>query len=517
LPDFSNVTVPHIIEKIFKDNGFTDFKNALTGTYPPRGYCVQYRESDFNFVSRLMEYEGIFYYFKHEKDKHILVLADSVSAYQEIAHCKTVPFLLSGIPAGQKKYQHIFEWYTLHTVQSERYVLNDYDFEKPKNKLITHEKEADNNNIKPEHFDYPGNYAEKSAGKNYADIRMDELQSDYEVIQGRGHVLGLTTGMVFTLEKHYLASENTRHIVIADRFCIDLDATLAGDIFYEHNFKAIHATQQFRPQRITPVPFVQGPQTAVVVGKQGEDIWTDKYGRIKVQFHWDRDGKKDESSSCWIRVSQPIAGNNWGYFSLPRIGQEVVVSFLEGNPDRPLVTGSVYNADQMPPYALPANQTQSGFKSRSSKEGTGENFNELRFEDKKGSEEVYLHAEKDFNCVIENNETRKIGLDKKSKGNQTLEIQNDRTVGLNQGNDTLTVKKGNHAINVNMGKSTIEAMQSIELKVGKSSIKLDQKGITINGIMVVVEADVKLDAKGKMTTVNGDGVLILKGALTMIN
>jgi type VI secretion system secreted protein VgrG len=234
-------------------------------------------------------------------------------------------------------------------------------------------------------------------------------------------------------------------------------------------------------------------------------------------------------------VSHPIAGKNWGWVSLPRIGQEVVVSFLEGNPDRPLITGSVYNDTQMPPYELPANQTQSGIKSRSSKEGVADNFNEIRFEDKKDSEELYIHAEKDFNCVIENNETRKIGLDKQDKGDQTLEIQNDRTVTLNQGNDTLTVKmgnresnidtgndtlnvkQGNYVVDIGAGKATITAMTSIELKVGSNSIKIEQSGITIMGVMVKVQADATLDAKSPMTTINGDGMLTLKGGMTMIN
>jgi type VI secretion system secreted protein VgrG len=217
------------------------------------------------------------------------------------------------------------------------------------------------------------------------------------------------------------------------------------------------------------------------------------------------------------------------------MGQEVVVSFLEGDPDQPLITGRVYNGEQMPPYDLPTNQTQSGIKTRSSKEGSAENFNELRFEDKKDSEEIYIHAEKDFNCVIENNETRKIGLDKKDKGDQTIEIQNHRTVTLNEGTDTLTVKMGDrkaqidqgddstqvkagdHSVKVDVGKSTIEAMTSIELKVGGNSIKIEQSGITIKGMMVTVQGDTKLDAKSPMTTVNGDGMLTLKGGIIMIN
>ena len=517
---FQELSVPDIIKKVFADNGFSDFKLELTNSYKARNYCVQYRETDFNFVSRLMEDEGIFYFFEHEKTKHTLVIADSVNAYQTIGGYATIPYFPPE-NTGQRKQDHIFEWHTSHKVQSGTYVLNDYDFEKPQSNLVTKFTEKKpHSHAEGEQYDYPGNYFEPPTGESYANIRLDELQTDHEVIQGRGNALGLTTGMLFSLKDHYLAPENTKHILIAANFLIvsnQYRSTSDEETHYECNFKAIRSTQQFRPQRLTPAPFVQGPQTATVVGKDGEEIWTDKYGRIKVQFHWERDGKKNETSSCWIRVAIPIAGKQWGWVSLPRIGQEVVVSFLEGNPDRPLITGSVYNATQMPPYALPANQTQSGLKSRSSKEGVADNFNEIRFEDKKGSEEVYVHAEKDFNCVIENNETRKIGLDKKDKGNQTTEIQNDRTATLNQGNDTLTVKTGNYVVDIDSGKATITAMTSIELKVGSNSIKIEQSGITIKGMMVKVQADATLDAKSPMTTVNGDGMLTLKGGITMIN
>lgn len=526
---FQELSVPDIIKKVFQANGFSDFKLELTHTYSPRNYCVQYRESDFNFVSRLMECEGIFYFFKHEENKHMLVIADSVNAYQTIDGYATIPYFPPE-NSGQRKQDHIFEWHTSHKVKSGAYILNDYDFEKPKSNLETQFKEKKQySHAEGEHYDYPGNYLDAPTGESYANIRLDELQTDHEAVQGKGNVLGLTAGMLFTLKDHYIATENTKHIIISAKFLIVSNQYRTGssqESQYECDFMAIRATQQFRPSRLTPAPFVQGPQTATVVGKEGEEIWTDKYGRIKVKFHWDRDDQKNETSSCWMRVSHPIAGKNWGWVSLPRIGQEVVVSFLEGNPDSPLITGSVYNGTQMPPYALPANQTQSGIKSRSSKEGVAENFNEIRFEDKLDSEEVYIHAEKDFNCVIENNETRKIGLDKRDKGNQTVEIENDRTVSLNAGNDTLTVKQGDSNTNINVGdyvvdigagKATITAMTSIELKVGSNSIKIEQSGITIMGIMVKVQADAKLDAKSPMTTINGDGMLTLKGGITLIN
>jgi len=580
---FQEKSVPDIIKKVFSDNGFSDFKLELTSSYKPRTYCVQYRETDFNFVSRLMEEEGIFYFFEHEKTKHTLVIADSVNAYQTIADYATIPYFPPENIARRKQ-DHIFEWQTAHQVQSGTYVLNDYDFEKPNSNLVTKFTEKkQHSHAEGEQYDYPGNYFESAVGETYSNIRLNELQTHYEVMQGRGNAMGLTTGMLFTLKDHYIAPENTKHIVIAANFLIvsnQYRSNTTGETQYECSFKAIRSTQQFRPQRLSPVPFVQGPQTATVVGKSGEEIWTDKYGRIKVQFHWERNGKKNETSSCWIRVATPIAGKQWGWVSLPRMGQEVVVSFLEGNPDRPLITGSVYNANQMPPYALPANQTQSGLKSRSSKEGTADNFNELRFEDKKGSEEVYVHAEKDFNCVIENNETRKIGLVKKDAGNQTTEIYNDRTTTLKMGHDTLTVEKGNretnvdtgnntlnvkkgnretnvdtgnntlnvktgnrvnnvntgndtlnvktgncatkvslgnYTLDVDAGKATVTAMVSIELKVGANSIKIEQSGITIKGIMVNVEGSAMLEAKSPLTTVKGDGVLTLKGGVTMIN
>ena len=432
---FQELSVPDIIKKVFEDNKFSDFKLELSNTYKPRNYCVQYRETDFNFVSRLMEYEGIFYFFEHKQDKHTLVIADSANAHQTIAGYATIPYFPPE-NVGQRKQDHIYEWHTAHEVESGTYVLNDYDFEKPKSGLVAKFTEKKlHSHAEGEQYDYPGNYFEHPIGESYANIRLNELQTDHEVIQGRGNAIGLTTGMLFTLKEHYLAPENAKHVVISANFLIvsnQYRSTSAEETHYECSFKAICSTQQFRPQRLTPVPFVQGPQTATVVGKSGEEIWTDKYGRIKVQFHWERNGKQNETSSCWIRVATPIAGKQWGWVSLPRMGQEVVVSFLEGNPDRPLITGSVYNALQMPPYALPANQTQSGLKSRSSKEGNADNFNEFRFEDKKGSEQVYLHAEKNQDIEVEHDETHWVGHDRSKTVDTNLGRDNCEDIAAHQ-------------------------------------------------------------------------------------
>jgi type VI secretion system secreted protein VgrG len=308
------------------------------------------------------------------------------------------------------------------------------------------------------------------------------------------------------------------------------DASVAGDgdSHYANTFACMPARVIFRPARTTPWPAVQGPQTAVVAGPAGDEIYVDKYGRVKVQFFWDRQGKMDENSSCWIRVSQSWAGKNWGAAFHPRVGQEVVVDFLEGDPDRPLITGRVYNAVQTQPYDLPGDKTRSGIKSRSSKGGGADDFNELRFEDKKGSEDVYFHAQKDFHRVVENDDDLKVGHD------QTIEIKNNRTetvkegdekvavekgnreVTIDMGNDTLTIKMGNQTTKLNLGKSETEAMQSIELKVGQSSVKLDQTGVTIKGLTVSVEGQLQTSVKGMMTQIGGDAMLQQSGGVIMI-
>jgi type VI secretion system secreted protein VgrG len=318
------------------------------------------------------------------------------------------------------------------------------------------------------------------------------------------------------------------------------------EFIYQNQFTCTPSGLPYRPARESPKPFVQGTQTAVVVGPPGEEIFTDKYGRVKVQFHWDRKGKNNADSSCWVRVGTPWAGKNWGMIHIPRIGQEVIVDFEEGDPDRPIIIGSVYNADMMPPYDLPANKTQSGVKSRSSQNGTPANFNELRFEDKKGAEDIYFHAEKDFHRVVENDDDLKVG------NNQTIQVANNRTevvqkghekvtiekgnrsvtlgmgndthqikmgnrdVKIDMGNDALTIKMGNQTTKLDLGKSQTEALQSIELKVGQSSIKLDQMGVTIKGMKVSVEGQILTEVKGLMTNVNATAILQVKGGLTMI-
>ncbi|MGA8351672.1 MAG: type VI secretion system tip protein TssI/VgrG, partial [Isosphaeraceae bacterium] len=407
-------------------------------------------------------------------------------------------------------------------------------------------------------------------------IRMQQETAPAISISGQSTCRQFTAGCKFTLDRHFNANGSYVLTQVSHRATMGDTYTGGSDTspFYENSFQCIPAALPYRPARTTPRPTVEGPHTAVVVGNAGDEIFTDKYGRIKVQFPWDRQGQKDANSSCWARVATLWAGKQWGIIHIPRVGQEVIVAFEEGDPDRPIVVGSVYNAENMPPYTLPDNKTQSGYLSRSTLNGTDQNFNQLRFEDKKDSEEIYFHAEKDFNRVVENNDTLKVGFDKKDKGNQTVEIYNNqslkvgtascdegsqtievykdrtetvktgnetvtvkqgnRTITVEQGNDTHQVKQGNRDVKIDMGNdslklgmgnqttkldlgaSSTEAMQSITLKVGQNSITIDQMGVTIKGMMIKVEGQVQTEVKGLMVQVSGDAMLQAKGAITMI-
>lgn len=537
---FQNETVPAIIKKICAKHGvqIAD-KPSLSGSYPPWEYCVQYRETDFNFVSRLMEQEGIYYYFKHEKDKHVLVLADDYGDHEKFKGYERVLYPLD--VHDRHKRDHLYELNLQVSHQPGAYALRDFDFKAPGKELLAKlANPKDHALAQFEIYDYPGEYTEYGHGETYTRIRLEELLAQHERVEAKGNAAGLAVGYLFELtgcprqdlNREYLI-ESATHQVESDAYETVAGSSGAGEL-YQGDYVLLDAKQPYRAPRTTPKPVVQGPQTAMVVGPGGEEIYTDQYGRVKVQFHWDREGKKDENSSCWIRVSQVWAGKGWGAIDIPRIGQEVIVDFLEGDPDQPIITGRVYNGENMPPYALPDNQTQSGIKSHSSKDGGSENFNEIRFEDKKDEEEVYLHAEKDMNVVVENSATLKVGFKKKDPGSQTIDIYQDRTTTIEKGNDklqlkmgnrdvildmgnhTLAIKMGNQTTKLDLGKSTTEALQSIELKVGQSSIKVDQTGVTIKGMMVKIEGTVQAELKSLMTTVNGDAMLTAKGGIIMI-
>ncbi len=440
---FQNKTVPDIIKDILREQGYSDIHDGLKGTHRTWDYCVQYRETDFNFISRLMEQEGIYYFFKHEQGKHTLCLANDMASHEKMPNC----YKISYYPADQavvREGECISGWNITKQLQTGTYCLNDYDFEHPKSDLhVNSNIIRDHDRASFEIYDYPGEYVKNDEGNDSVKIRIQELHSQYERMQGNGNVRGLICGGLFKLDlfprsdqnREYLVTGVTHHVRIES-----FDSSTDSGSHYSNQFSVVESSTPFRTSRLTPKPFVQGPQTAVVVGPSGEEIHTDKYGRVKVQFHWDRLGTKNENSSCWVRVSHPWAGKNWGMVAIPRIGQEVIVDFLEGDPDQPIITGRVYNAEQMPPYELPANKTQTGILTRSSKGGSAANANELRFEDKKGSEQVYLHAEKNQDIEVENDESHSVGHDRKKTidNDETTLVKHDRTETVGN-NETITV------------------------------------------------------------------------------
>ncbi|MCI0417770.1 MAG: type VI secretion system tip protein VgrG, partial [Acidobacteria bacterium] len=391
---FQNKSALEILELIFKEHGFADFQIKTQGTYAPREYCVQWNETYFDFASRLMEEEGIFYFFEHTADKHLLVLADKPSEFRpcpfgEVARYDTA--------AGAGRYEEVVtEFLFSHEVRPGKIETTDFDFEKPNMNLTASLEGADERKFEIRY--YPGDYLKLDDGDKIVGIRMEEQAVPAIWVQGGSTCRQFASGYRFELKDHYRRDIISKPFVFTriehkseqgSNYTTSLKQA-AEDFKYENRFHCIPHPRPFRPPQLTARPFIRGSQTAIVVGPGGEEIYVDKYGRVKVQFHWDREGKYDEKSSCWIRVSQAAAGKGWGVVHIPRIGQEVVVSFLDGDPDRPLITGLVYNGESMPPYKLPDEKTKATFKSYSSKGGGG--FNEIRLEDKKGSEQFFIHA-----------------------------------------------------------------------------------------------------------------------------
>jgi type VI secretion system secreted protein VgrG len=442
---FQEMTVPDIIKKVFADHPTAMVKDELTGSYPTWNYCVQYRETDLNFVCRLMEEEGIYFFFTHDDGKHSLVLADSYSAH---AACQADPIpFIAPEDLARPDIEHIGAWSLTREIQPGVYVQDDYDFERPSvelrtQKAVTRQYSPSNYEV----YDYPGGYLQKPDGEATAAVRIDEYAAQFETAEASTNAKSVGVGTLFTLDRHGRDDQNREHLVVAATYDLEYSDYEAmpdrGGAEYRCNFVAMSSKQQFRPARLTPKPFVQGPQTGVVVGPGGDEIYTDKYGRVKVLFHWDRVGEanKDENSSCWVRVSQPWAGKAWGGIAIPRIGQEVIIDFLEGDPDQPIITGRVYNAEQMPPYTLPANMTQTGIKTRSTKGGGPDNFNEIRFEDLKGSEQLFIHAEKNQDIEVENDETHWVGHDraKTIDHDEITHVKHDRTETVDN-NETITI------------------------------------------------------------------------------
>ena len=461
---FQHMKAPDIIKDVLGKYGFS-IEDKLTGQYREWVYMVQYDESDFNFVSRVMESEGIYYYFEHAMGSHTLVLADDIGSHSPLPNGpSTIPYYSGDRAAHVHDEDFIDGWTFAEDIASGKFAADDYDFEKPKALLDTKEaKPAGHPEDDREVYKWPGGYTDAGDGENYARISIEQQSAPREAVHGEGNARNIAPGYLFTFSKYPRADQNKQYLIESAYYRFEENvrrsdgsggagnskrAGTDSPTSYRIGFDALPKTTSYRSQRSTPKPHTTGPQTAVVTGPAGEEIYTDKYGRIKVQFHWDRYGTMDENSSCWIRVSQTWAGSNYGSMHIPRIGQEVIVDFLNGDPDYPIVTGRVYNAMQMPPWDLPANKTQSGIKTNSSKDGAAGagmkngagDANAIRFEDKKGEEQLWFHAQKDQFTEVEHDEDKWVGNDRRKTvdGHETNVIHKNRTETVDW-NETITV------------------------------------------------------------------------------
>jgi type VI secretion system secreted protein VgrG len=562
---FQDLNAIDIIKQIYGEHGFADFTVQVSRTPDVRIYTVQYNESDYDFICRLMEEEGI-YFFSTVKDSidHLMIV-DDIGAHSPVVDAAEIKFYLREAEYRRTE-DHVFEWRGAESVTSGKVTLNDWNFEKPKADIKTVKAlpKGSHGHKNYEQYRYPGHYRETALGDIYARIEMEAHAAPFQLRTGVGNVRTLATGATFKLTEHFRDSENQDYLITSGLHMMQIEADQEDESqkveedkndrikiphtikFDEENKDAYRCTftvlpknTPFRNKRNMPWPRIPGILIAQVTGPAGEEIYTDKYGRIKVQFPWDREGKMDENTTCWVRVTTPWSGKNWGMIHIPRIGQEVVIQFEDGDPDRPICTGMLYNADTMPPYALPDNMTQSGIKTNSSKGGDG--FNELMMEDKKGEELVRLQSEKDYVEIIKNNATITIGMEKQDPGDLTQTIYANKTETIKTGDMTFTVETGNEfrhvetdqvqtingnqsetvqgKVDVDIGRTqtntttgavTIESKTSITLKVGSSSIVMDHSGITIKGIMV------ETNASG-LATHKASGIMTIQAALVNIN
>jgi type VI secretion system secreted protein VgrG len=539
---FQDQTVVEIIRKVFDKlkESFpdVDYRDATTGEHLPLDYCVQYRETDFNFVSRLMEQDGVFYFFEHTEDKHTLVLADSNSVFKGCPGKSSIQYEEGGIGEREGIVTH---WERELELRPGKYSLRDHHFQLPGKPLEVSETSKDSAATALEIYDYPGEYALRfknpeqrldkveKEGEKLVRLRMEEEELPGHVFTGVSTCRSLISGHKFTLSKHF--NSDGQYILTSVNYSVAqspdyISGKEAHGIPYHNNFVCVSSDVPVRPRRTTPKPVIAGPQTAIVSVKSGEESWLDKYGRVRVQFHWERKGKNDDSSACWVRVAQPWAGASWGAHFWPRLGQEVVVEFLEGDPDRPIVTGSVYNKANMPPYPLPGNYTRSGIISRSSKQGGSANFNELRFEDKKDAEQIFLNAERDMDHRVEHDHREFVG------NNQHLIVKADQTESI-EGNKHEHVKAahvekvdgnasrevgGNHQEKIG-GKLSLQIGESRHEKVGQLYVVEAGEEIHLkSGMKIIIESGMQVSIKGPGGFVDiGPAGVTIQGTMVNIN
>ena len=520
---FQEMTVPDIVKKLFEDHAaVADVAFELTGSYRKWTYCVQYRETDLNFVSRLLEEEGIYYYFRHTDGHDKLVLTDSTSKHKPAKGCDKLPFIAPD-KLSRADMDHISSWDFSREIQPGVYVHDDYDLERPSVELKA--RKSLERTYQPsdyEIYDYPGHYMQKKDGEQYAGVRIDEYGSQFEAASGVTNARALSVGCTLNVSGCPRSDQNREYLVLSANYDLEYGEYEAMPqpvgASYRCNFVAMTTKQQFRPRRLTPKPFVQGPQTAVVVGPSGDEIYTDQFGRVKVVFHWDRRGleKKDENSSCWIRVSSPWAGKGWGGVSTPRIGQEVIVDFLEGDPDQPIITGRVYNAEQTPPFGFPAGAVISGVKSQTHK---GAGFNEMSLDDTAGKERVFIHGQYNMDTVIEhdqtstihNNRTDRVDVDdSESVGNNQkwdVGVNRDAKIGANEtltvgGNRTKSVT-GNESVSITGNRTaTVSASETATVALQRTHSVGINETISVGAAQQITVGGLQAITVGAAQTVN---------------
>ncbi|MCP3950907.1 MAG: type VI secretion system tip protein VgrG [Desulfobacterales bacterium] len=493
---FQEQTAMEIIEAVFSDFGFSDYSDKTKGTFTARKYCVQYQETALDFVTRLMEDEGIWYFFEHTDKKHILVLADNADTHEE---CPGFSEARYAEDETVSKDDNLVESVTLEEqLIPNEYAAENYHFETPETDLLTSYDATQSGKLRI--YDYPVDFTETAVGDEIVKRRIQAHEVTAKVLHGKGYCRAFTSGFKFTFAGHDRPDIN-------DEYVIRSLFIHANQTKYTNSFVAFPASVPFRPLRLTRRPKIYGTQTALVVGKDGEEIWPDKYGRVLVQFYWDQKGEKDEKSSCWIRVAQMWANKGWGAMYIPHIGSEVVVSFLEGNPDKPLIIGSVYNATQVVPYDLPAEKTKSTIKTWSAEDG--KDPNEIRFEDKADEQELYLHAQKDHTILVEND--RKLDV----IGKEDVTIKMDRTTTIQEGNESLTIDKGNRTIKISKGNETYSVTKGTrDLTVKDAETHTNKAGFThevAKDYELTVKGNLKIDVTGNITIDAGKKITITAG------
>ncbi|MPV59547.1 type IV secretion protein Rhs [Burkholderia sp. HI2761] len=503
---FQNKTVPEIVQEVLSTYGFP-IENKLTESYVPRQYCVQYNETDAAFVSRLMEFEGIYFYFRHATDNHTLVLCDAMSSHVALPGYETIPYIPRDRTAIADE-EHIDGWLPAQEVSVGKHQTTDYDYTKPRADLSSQKVDPrghDHDSFAS--FEWPGGYRDDAPGAHYSRVRLEEQQAEHERANADTDVRGVAPGYLFTLEHCPRADQNREYLIVRCQYRFQENAYASDQgaeaVVHQTMMLVQPSSLPYRSPRDTPRPRTNGPQTATVVGPPGEEIWTDQYGRVKLQFRWDRYGQSNQDSSCWVRVSSPWAGGGFGGVQIPRVGDEVVVDFLNGDPDEPIVTGRVYNGEKMPPWGLPGSATQSGMLSRSSPGGTTEHANAFRFEDKKGAEQLWMHAERNFDAETEadhslsvgNNHTHTVGND------ETMQVKNNRQRIVGQ-NETVNIGKNRVA---QIGADETHGVGGNRTRtVGKNETVTvaANRDATIGGIHTETVAKAKTETIGEGKTLN---------------